>query len=44
LFYFLWTKGEAYIDRGIDYYEQKYRQRVIQNLTKKAQTLGFELV
>ncbi len=44
LFYYLWTKGEAYIDPGINYYEQKYRERVIQNLTKKARTLGFELV
>ncbi len=44
LFYDLWTRGEAYIDPGVDYYEQKYQERLVQNLTKKAHSLGFELV
>ncbi len=44
LFYFLWTRGEAYIDPGIDYYEQKYQERLVQNLTKKAHSLGFEII
>jgi transposase len=44
LFYYLWTRGEAYVDPGIDYYEQKYQERLVQNLTKKAHSLGFELV
>ncbi len=44
LFYTLWTSKQSYQDRGADYYEQQYRQRVIKNLSKKAQSLGFQLV
>jgi hypothetical protein len=44
LFYYLWTRGETYVDPGVDYYEQKYQQRLVQHLTKKAHSLGFELV
>lgn len=44
LFYSLWTRGEAYVDPGIDYYERKYQERLVQNLTKKAHSLGFELI
>lgn len=44
LFYYLWCTGEAYVDPGVDYYEQKYQERLVQNLTKKAHSLGFELI
>ena len=44
LFYYLWTRGEAYVDPGMDYYERKYQERVVHNLTKKAHSLGFELI
>jgi hypothetical protein len=44
IFYYLWTRGEAYVDPGVDYYEQKYQQRLVDNLTKKAHSLGFELI
>ena len=44
IFYYLWTRGETYVDPGIDYYEQKYQQRLVHNLTKKAESLGFKLV
>jgi transposase len=37
------TKGESYVDQGQAHYEEKYRQRVIKNLTKRAEALGFEL-
>ena len=33
-----------YIDRGADYYEDKYRQQAIRNLKRKAAKLGMELV
>ncbi len=36
--------GTAYVDMGQDYYEQRYKDRVIQNLTRRAKELGFELV
>jgi len=34
----------AYVDAGQEYYENRYRSRVIQNMKRKAQELGFELV
>ena len=43
LVYFMLTKGQAYVEAGQDYYEQRYRERVVQNLTKRAHHLGFEL-
>lgn len=44
MFYMLWTSGEPYRDPGADYYEQRYQQRVLDNLKKKASALGFDLV
>ncbi len=44
IFYCLWTSGGEYHDPGVDVYEQKYRQRVLDNLQRKADQLGFELV
>lgn len=35
---------EEYVDPGQDYYEQKYQDRVIKNLQRKAQQLGMQLV
>lgn len=29
IFYHLWTTGDAYIDMGVDAYEQQYQQRVV---------------
>jgi hypothetical protein len=31
------------IPQGQTYYEEKYRERVIKNLTKRAEALGFQL-
>ncbi len=31
-------------DPGADYYEQQYRERMVNNLKKKARLMGFELV
>ena len=36
--------GTDYVDPGLDYYEQKYRQRVLNNLKKRARLLGYELI
>lgn len=44
LVYTLVTKGEGYVDQGQAHNEEKYRQRVIKNLTKRAQALGFQLM
>jgi hypothetical protein len=44
LFYKLWTEGGTYTDPGENYYEQKYRERLVKRLKKTAQSLGFEVV
>ena len=38
------TKGQEYTDQGQDYYEERYRQRVLHNLNQRAQQLGMTLV
>lgn len=43
LVYFMLTKGQAYVEAGQQYYEERYRERVVQNLTRRARDLGFEL-
>ena len=36
--------GEAYVDKGTAYYEQRYRDQQFRMLSKKAQELGFQRV
>lgn len=43
LFYNTLRYGMTYRDPGADYYEQRYRQRVVKNLRRRAATLGFAL-
>ena len=43
IFYHMWTTGQPYKDQGVDFYEQKYKERVIRNMKKKAALLGFEI-
>ncbi|MEM9152840.1 MAG: IS110 family transposase [Cyanobacteria bacterium P01_F01_bin.3] len=44
IFYRLWTTGDAYVDIGVDAYEQKYQQRTLKKLKRKARLMGFSLV
>lgn len=44
LIYAMLTKGEEYTDHGQDYYEERYRQRVMQNLNQRAAKMGMKLV
>ena len=44
LIYTMLTSGEEYIDRGQDYYEERYRQRVLWNLAQRAEKVGMKLV
>ena len=44
LIYLLLTKGEEYTDQGQLYYEERYRERVVRSLSKKANELGMLLV
>lgn len=43
LIYALLTRGTDYIDKGQDYYEERYRQRVVHHLQRRATALGFTL-
>jgi len=44
MFYRMWTTKGLYTDPGMDYYEQKYQDQILNNLRKKAQSLGFDLI
>jgi transposase len=44
LIYTMLTKGEEYTDQGQDYYEERYRERVLWNLTRRAEKMGMRLV
>jgi transposase len=44
LFYNTLRHGTAYVDPGANYYEERYRQRTITNLRRRADALGFALV
>ena len=42
-FYFMLTRGEAFVDQGQQHYEQQQRQRSIAALKRRAAALGFQL-
>ena len=44
LVYRMLKYGQAYVDKGTEYYEQRYREQQIQFLTKKAAKLGLQIV
>lgn len=44
LIYTMLTKGEEYTDQGQDYFEERYRQRVLRQLAIRAEKLGMKLV
>ncbi len=44
LIYTMLTKGEEYVDQGQDYYEERYRQRVLRQLALRAEKLGMKMV
>ena len=44
LIYAMLTKGEEYTDAGQDYFEERYRERVLRNHTERAKKLGMHIV
>jgi hypothetical protein len=44
VFYNTLRYGAAYVDPGVDYYEERYRRRTLDNLRRRAESLGFQLV
>ena len=44
LFYRLIKHGQQYVDKGMEYYEERHREQQIRSLMKRAQQLGFQIV
>jgi transposase len=44
IFYRMWTTGQSYTDLGSDYYENRYKERVLHNITRRARQLGYDAV
>jgi transposase len=44
LIYTMLTKGEEYTDQGQDYYEERYRERVLRTLSQRAAKLRMQMV
>ena len=44
LFYNALRFGMSYVDPGEDHYEEKYKQRVVHQLHRRAKQMGFTLV
>lgn len=44
LIYTMLTKGEEYTDQGQDYYEERYRERLLRQLSLRAEKMGLKLV
>ncbi len=44
IFYTILKTGTPYRDPGAAYYEERYRERLVKSLQKKATTLGYQLI
>jgi len=44
LIYLMVTRGEDYVERGVEAYEQQRRHRTVANLSRRAKQFGFDLV
>jgi hypothetical protein len=44
LIYAMLTRGQPYTDQRQAYYEERYRERVVASLTRRAQQLGLQRV
>jgi transposase len=44
LFYRLLQHGQQYVDKGMEYYEQRYRDQQIRFVIKRAKQLGLQIV
>ena len=44
IFYRMWTTGHSYTDLGSDYYENRYKEQVLRNISGRARELGYDAV
>jgi hypothetical protein len=43
LFYRMLKFGAAYVEQGQTYYEERYKERLVRNLSKRAKEFGLQL-
>ncbi len=43
IYYGMLRYGKAYTDQGADYYDKQYKSRVLANLQRRAQQMGYDL-
>ena len=44
LFYNMLKHGQEYVEKGLDYYDRMYQDKLVRGLNKKAQVFGYVLV
>lgn len=44
IFYSMLKYGQEYVEKGMEYYETRYKDRTVKNLVKKAREFGYVLV
>ncbi len=44
IIYSMLRYGQKYVDAGVEYYENQYRQRALRNAKRRAAQLGYELI
>jgi len=44
LVYRMLKYGMDYVDKGQEYYESQYKERIMKNLTKRAKAMGYEII
>jgi len=44
LFYRLLPRGQQYVDKGTEYYEQRYRDQQVRFVIQRAKQLGLQIV
>lgn len=44
IFYSILKYGQEYVEKGMEYYETRYKDRTVKNLIKRANEFGYILV
>lgn len=44
MFYNMLKYGQEYVEKGIDYYDRMYQDKIVLGLNKNAQAFGYTLV
>jgi hypothetical protein len=44
IFYSMFKYGQEYVEKGMEYYDTRYKEKVVKNLIKRAREFGYILV